>query len=210
MDDVRRARLRLAAVAVGGLLTAGAGLLTAHFSNCPAHEPRVAAPSGPATPHGRASPNDNKVPAEPVPAAWSRPATRDAADFARAFALAIWTYDSEVSYNRWTEMIGGWANPLGTPASARVAQSMLPPRPAYDGLRAQSAQARADVTDVAVPAAAAELMSQAPDGWHAFVVRGTQNVSTAQGRYQTTRQVSVAVVCDPTCWLWSATPEVAG
>lgn len=209
MDHVRRARLRLAAVAGGVLLTAGAGMLAAHLSQDPGLEPRAAPPSV-TRPRPFTAPELDALPAKPVPAAWSRPVTRNAADFARGFALAIWTYDSVVSYDRWSATIGGWANPLGSPASARAARSMLPPRPAYDGLRGRYAQARADVTDVTVPKAAAELASRAPDGWHAFVVRGTQHVSTSSGHHEAARQVSVAVVCDPTCWLWSATPEVAG
>jgi len=210
MDDVRRARIRLATVAGGLLLAVGAALLITHLSQGANREPGVATSRVPVGPHDLATPEDDDTPAEPLPAVWSRPVTRDAADLARAFALAIWTYESAVPYERWIGSIGGWANPLGTPASARVAQSMLPPRPAYDALRAESAHARANVTDVTVPEAASELVSQAPDDWHAYVVRGTQQVSTARGRYQAARQVSVAVVCDPTCWLWSATPEVTG
>jgi hypothetical protein len=210
MDDVQRARLRLAMVACGAILAAVAGLLAAHVSQDPDPEPRAAEPRVPARPHSLVSPKTDTVPAEPVPAVWSRPVTRAAPDFARAFALAIWSYDSGLSYESWSEAIGGWANPLGDPVSARVARSMLPPRPAYDGLRAQSAQAHANVTEVTVPDAAAGLVSRAPEGWHALVVRGTQHVSTAKGRYQAARQMSVAVVCNPTCWLWSATPEVAG
>jgi hypothetical protein len=205
MGSVRQARLRLTTLAAGVLLMVAAALVVPHLSAESGQEPRT---PGFVAPPAVESPGQVTQPTSATPAVWSRPTTTSAAEFARAFAEAIWTYDARVPYTAWSQAIGSWADPLGSPASARVAMSMLPPAPAYEGLREQSAAATARVTSVAVPEAATRLASQAPTGWQVFMVHGTQRVRTSTGKYEAARQVSIATVCDPTCWLYSATPEL--
>jgi len=206
MGSVRQARLRLATLAAGVLLIVTAALLVAHLSAESEQQPRRT--PGSVAPPAVESPGQVTKPTSATPAVWSRPSTASAPEFARAFAEAIWTYDTRLPYADWSQAIRGWADPLGSPASASVAMSMLPPGPAYEGLRGQSATATAHVTSVAVPDAATQLASQAPAGWQVFVVRGAQRIRTSTGEYEAARQVSVATVCDPTCWLYSATPEL--
>jgi hypothetical protein len=205
MDATHRTRWRLGAIAaVLGLLVVlalvGSRLATA----------RPGADEAGEADHRRTStppPTVNTGPLD-APDVWARPATTDPAGFAEAFALALWTYDTDQPYALWQQAIRDWANPLGNPASAAVGESMLPSAVAYGLLGAQRAHATATVNSVSVPAIAADLAARAPEGWHAFTVRGTQRL-TANGRtMQTARHLTVAVVCVPTCWLWSVTPDV--
>ena len=207
MGEARRGRLRLALAAAVAVVLLCAAVLAAHVGDSGAAGPTDRAPAGIGAPPMPVQ-RPPATPDRPVLRVWSRPTTKDAAEFAGAFAAAIWTYDTDLPYAAWAEAIGSWADPLGSPASARVAMSMLPPPPTYTGLRAEPATATATVESVVVPAQAARLRSRAPDGWQVFVVRGTQHVSTATGSYQATRQATVAVVCDSTCWLYSTTPEL--
>jgi hypothetical protein len=207
MAQVRGPRRRLAVTAVAVLLLVAGALLAGRLTDGAA--PQSGIPSG----HARApaaAPEDRRsaTPQPAVPAAWTRPTTRRPAGFARAFATAMWTYDTRLPYVAWVQAIGEWADPLGSPASGRVATAMLPPAPTYRALRAQSATARARIGSVVVPDAANTLAARAPAGWRVFVVRGTQHIITSTGTYTAERQASVAVVCAPTCWLYSATPEL--
>jgi hypothetical protein len=205
VDATRRARWRLGSiVAVLGLLV----VLAVVGSRLAAGRPGADG-TGEAD-HRRTSTPPPTVHTVPLdgPNVWARPTTRDPAGFAEAFALAVWTYDTDQPYELWQQAIRDWADPLGNPASAAVGESMLPSAAAYGLLRAQRAHATATVNSVSVPDVAADLAARAPNGWHAFTVRGTQRL-TANGRaIESARQMTVAVVCVPTCWLWSVTPDV--
>lgn len=207
MNQVRRTRLRLVLAGAVGVALLAAPLLLGGWGDNTASGPTRPAPEA-VTP----TTNPQSPPATTSPQStlrvWARPTTRDASTFAEAYATAIWTYDTQLPYAAWAETIGSWADPLGSPASARVAMSMLPPPPTYQSLRAQSATATATVESVVVPEQAADLRPRAPAGWQVFVVRGTQHVTTTTGKYTAARQATVAVVCDSTCWLYSTTPEL--
>jgi hypothetical protein len=206
MDATHRARWRLGAIAaVLGLLVVLALVGSRLAAGRPGADEAGEADrrrTSPAPP-----PAVHIVPLD-RPGVWARPATTDPAGFAEAFALAVWTYDADQSYELWQQAIRDWADPLGNPASAAVGESMLPSAAAYGLLRAQRAHAAATVTSVSVPAIAADLAARAPEGWHAFTVRGTQRLTANGHTIQTARQLTVAVVCVPTCWLWSVTPDV--
>jgi hypothetical protein len=206
MDATQRARWRLGSIAaVVGLLVAlalvGSRLAAARPGADEAGDAdqRRTSTAPPPTVH--------TVPLEGTDI-WARPTTRDSASFAKAFAVAVWTYDTDQPYELWQQAIRDWADPLGNPASAAVGQSMLPSAAAYGLLRAQRGHATATVNSVSVPDVAADLAARAPNGWHAFTVRGTQRLTADGHTIETARQLTVAVVCVPTCWLWSVTPEV--
>lgn len=209
VDEVRRARLRLAGAGAAAAAVAVLVLVAGARGSAPAPPGDRGTPTVAGTPALSVPPPAAAATAPgPVPAAWAKPIIRDPQRFAAAFAAAVWTYDTGLPYERWSDAVAGWADPLGHPASPAVARSMLPPRSAYAALRAQAAAATATVTALSVPAEVTDLADRAPPGWHAYVVRGTQRVVTRTGRYEVARQAAIAVVCDPTCSLWAATPEV--
>ncbi len=207
MSEHRRARLRVTVAAGVGVVVLAAVILAGRLSAGIPSPPTGRTDGGPVSPADPPRP-PAAGPVRSTLTVWSRPTTQNAAAFAGAFAEAIWTYDTKLPYAAWAEAIGSWADPLGSPASARVAMSMLPPPPAYEGLRAQSATATATIESVKVPEQAAQLRARAPAGWQVFVVRGTQHVTTTSGTYEAARQATVAVVCHSTCWLYSTTPEL--
>jgi hypothetical protein len=142
---------------------------------------------------------------------WSVPVTTDARVFVERFAEAVWTYDSRVStYVQWREAVGNFAGPDGPSASAEVARALLPTWPQWEDLvrRGAHAEIRAVRIDEPPEVAALGHDPRAPAGWRGFVLRAVEKV-TADGRTsEASRQLSVAVVCLPRCFLWSATPEV--
>lgn len=142
--------------------------------------------------------------------AWSRPTTTDSRAFAIAYARAIWTYDtSRHSYVDWQNAVSVFADP--TSAAPQVAMSLLPQWAEWEELQSHKARAvvrgiRAEVT----PELQAMInRGQAPAGWHAYVVHGTQTVVTDADTRFLDRQAAVAVVCTPTCKFWSATAQVS-
>ncbi|TCC36487.1 hypothetical protein [Kribbella speibonae] len=142
--------------------------------------------------------------------AWRPPTTTDPREYAIAYARAIWTYDTaEHSYVDWQNAVGLFADP--TSAALQVAKSLLPQWTEWDQL--QSREARAVVggitAEVTPELQAMVNRSQAPRGWHAYVVHGKQTVITDTDTRFLDRWAAVAVVCTPTCKFWSATSQVS-
>lgn len=141
---------------------------------------------------------------------WQVPVTADGRQFAKAFATAIWTYDTRLdTYEQWRLAVGSFADPDGPPASADVARALLPVWQQWDELAGHGARAAPRVLRVDVPPEIEALRKdgRVPVGWQGFVVSADQAV-TADGRTTVEpRHVSVAVVCSSRCFLWSATPE---
>jgi hypothetical protein len=156
-------------------------------------------------------PGQSATPLTERPPAWRAPDTSDSGDAARAFATAIWTYDTRVAgLDDWRIAVGTFVDPDGPPESGEVARAMLPLWQQWENLARQ--EARAQVTDVRV-SQPPELVSlerdpRAPQGWHAVVVRAQQEVVAGGRTSAAPRQVTVSVVCRPRCYVWSATPEV--
>lgn len=142
--------------------------------------------------------------------AWTPPTTNDPREFASAYARAIWTYDTSLhSYVDWQNAVSVFADPAS--AAPQVARSLLPQWAEWDQL--ESYKARAVVggitTEVTPELEAIINRGQAPSGWHAFVVHGTQTVITDADTRFLDRKAAVAVVCTPTCRFWSATAQVS-
>jgi hypothetical protein len=149
----------------------------------------------------------------PVPQqleAWRRPTTSDPRAFAIAYARTIWTYDTtRHSYVDWQNAVSVYADP--TSAAPEVAKSLLPQWAEWDQLQLHKAHATAaGITAKVTPELEAMVnRSQAPDGWHAYVIQGKQAVVLDTGTRILDRQAAVAVVCTPTCKFWSATSQVS-
>ncbi|MEV0792656.1 hypothetical protein [Kribbella sp. NPDC050459] len=144
-------------------------------------------------------------------ATWARPATTDPAQYAVAFATALWTYDTAVhTYAQWQAAISAFANPPETSDAGRVARSMLPYPSQWEDLKLHKAQAR--VRDVTA-ATTTELEAlardpRAPAGWHGFVVQGIQDGLVDSQKTTMARHVTVGVICHPQCAFWSASNEL--
>ncbi|GAA2811648.1 hypothetical protein GCM10010522_31790 [Kribbella solani] len=166
----------------------------------------------PDEPSGTPGVHGTTIPSEP-PAeldAWRRPTTTDPREFAIAYARAIWTYDTtRHSYVDWQNAVTVFADPAS--AAPQVAKSLLPQWPEWDQLQSYKARAIAtSITAEITPDLAAMVnRSQAPNGWHAYVVRGKQTVIRDTDTRFLDRQAAVAVVCTPLCRFWSATSQVA-
>ncbi|NUR93958.1 MAG: hypothetical protein HOV67_01730 [Kribbellaceae bacterium] len=163
---------------------------------------------------GRSSPGRVTGTSVPGPAplsVWVRPATTDPAQFAIAFGRTVWTYDSAVhTYAQWQSAVSSFADSMEAPDSAVVARSMLPYDSQWEALKAHGA--RATVQDVtARTTTVLEALARdprAPEGWHGFVVSGTQ-LSVVDGVSTTTeRHLTVSVICRPQCSFWSASNEL--
>jgi hypothetical protein len=140
--------------------------------------------------------------------AWKRPETTDPSSFAMAYARAIWTYDSTThTFDEWRDAVSVFADPSGE--APRIARSMLPYVEQWQQLALHRGSATVtNITATATPELRAlERDPRAPNGWHGFLVHGQQK-SVVDGQPSTaTRQVTVGVVCLPTCRFWSATAE---
>jgi hypothetical protein len=142
---------------------------------------------------------------------WRVPVTSDARVFVERFAEAIWTYDSRViTYVQWREAVGDFASPDGPAASAEVARALLPTWPQWEDLARRAAHGEIRAVRIEEPPEVAALGHdpRAPAGWHGFVLRAVQEVTADGQTSEASRQLSVAAVCSPRCFLWSATPEV--
>ncbi|TCC26806.1 hypothetical protein E0H58_01970 [Kribbella speibonae] len=198
MKSSSRSRVVVAVLAVVGVVTLIAML--------------VARWQSPDATRGTSSSGGTTFPAESPRQleAWARPTTTDPRAFAIAYARAIWTYDTtRHNYVDWQNAVSVFADP--TSAAPQVAKSLLPQWPEWDQL--QSHQARAVVRGITAqltPELEAMIKrGQAPAGWHAYVVHGTQTVMTDADTRFLDRQAAVAVVCTPTCQFWSATAQVS-
>jgi hypothetical protein len=140
--------------------------------------------------------------------AWKRPDTTDPSIFAMAYARAIWTYDSTIhTFDEWRDAVSVFADPSGE--APRIARSMLPYLEQWQQLALHRGSAAVtNITATSSPELRAlERDPRAPAGWHGFLVHGQQK-SIVDGEPSTaTRQVTVGVVCLPTCRFWSATAE---
>lgn len=194
----RRSKVVLAILAVVGIVALIVGLVVGWQSRDEQH--------------GTASPGGTTYPAE-VPRrldVWTPPTTTDPRQFAIAYARAIWTYDtSQHSYTDWQNAVSGFADP--TTAAPQVARSLLPQWAEWDQLHSHKARAvvAGGITADVTPELEAIARGDAPAGWHAYVVRGTQTVLTDIDTKFLDRQAAVAVVCTPTCKFWSATTQVS-
>jgi hypothetical protein len=142
--------------------------------------------------------------------AWRRPTTNDPEQFAIAYARAIWTYDStRHSYVDWQNAVSVFADP--TSAAPQVAKSLLPQWAEWDQLQLHEARATVGtVTAEVTPELEAMInRSEAPKGWHAYVVHGKQTVVMDTDTRFLDRQAAVAVLCTPVCRFWSATAQVS-
>lgn len=142
--------------------------------------------------------------------AWRRPTTTDPHAFAIAYARTIWTYDTtRHSYVDWQNAVSVYADP--TSAAPEVAKSLLPQWAEWDQLHLHKAHATAaGITAKVTPELEAMVNhSQAPEGWHAYVIQGKQAVVLDTGTRILDRQAAVAVVCTPICKFWSATSQVS-
>ncbi|MFD7161465.1 hypothetical protein ACFV9C_43250 [Kribbella sp. NPDC059898] len=143
--------------------------------------------------------------------AWRRPNTTDPRQFAIAYARTIWSYDTtRHSYVDWQNAVSVYADPTSA-AAPEVAKSLLPQWSEWDQLQLHKARATAsDMTAQITPELEAMVnRSEAPPGWHAYVMRGRQTVVLDTGTRILDRQAAVAVVCTPNCRFWSATPQVS-
>ncbi|WP_329000900.1 hypothetical protein OHA18_41525 [Kribbella sp. NBC_00709] len=164
------------------------------------------AKSGTPNSHGTTIPGEPAVQLE----AWRRPTTTDPQEFAIAYARAIWTYDTrQHSYVDWQNAVSVYADPSS--AAPQVAKSLLPQWADWDQLQLHKARATVGtVTAEITPELEAMVnRSQAPKGWHAYVVHGKQTVVMDTDTRFLERQAAVAVVCTPTCKFWSATAQVS-
>lgn len=161
---------------------------------------------------GTPSSNGTTIPGEsPVQlSAWRRPTTTDPQVFAIAYARAMWTYDTrQHSYVDWQNAVSLFADPSS--AAPQVAKSLLPQWAEWDQLQLHEARATVGtVTAEITPELKAMInRSEAPAGWHAYVVHGKQTVVMDSDTRFVDRQAAVAVVCTPTCSFWSATAQVS-
>jgi len=152
------------------------------------------------------------VPAEPPRSltAWARPSTTDPREFAIAYARTIWTYDTtRHSYVDWQNAASVYADPASV--APQVAKSLLPQWAEWEQLQQHKAHAVVGgVTAEVTPELEAMTKGgQAPTGWHAYVIHGTQTVLLDTGTRFLDRQAAVAVVCTPLCRFWSATAQVS-
>ncbi|GAA3096978.1 hypothetical protein JOF29_006044 [Kribbella aluminosa] len=163
---------------------------------------------------GRSSTGEVTGTSTPGPAplsAWVRPATTDPVRYAAAFGTTIWTYDTAAhSYAQWQNVVSSFADSLDAPDSAVVARSMLPYASQWEALKAHGARAAVrNVTAAATPELQALARDpRAPKGWHAVLVRGTQDNVLDGAKTTTDRHVTVGVICRPQCTFWSATNEL--
>ncbi|MER7243096.1 hypothetical protein [Kribbella sp. NPDC000426] len=163
-------------------------------------------------PDGKPSSDGTAIPGEsPVQlSTWRRPTTTDPQVFAIAYARAMWTYDTrQHSYVDWQNAVSVFADPSS--AAPQVAKSLLPQWAEWDQLQSHKARATVGtVTAEVTPELEAMInRSEAPTGWHAYVVHGKQTVVTDTDTRFLDRQAAVAVVCTPTCSFWSATAQVS-
>jgi hypothetical protein len=155
---------------------------------------------------GTTVPQDDPVRLE----AWQRPTTTDPDEFAIAYARAIWTYDTtRHSYIDWQNAVSVFADP--STEAPMVAKSLLPGWAEYHELELHKAHASvAGVTAEVTPELEAMVnRSEAPRGWHAYVVHGEQTAVLDTETKFLDRQAAVAVVCTPICKFWSATAQVS-
>lgn len=163
---------------------------------------------------GQSSPGQVTGTSTPGPAplsVWVRPATTDPVEYAIAFGTAIWTYDTAVhTYAQWQNVVSSFADSLEAPDSAPIARSMLPYVSQWEELKAHGARASLrDVTATTTPKLEALARDpRAPKGWHALLVRGTQDNVVGGATTRTERHLTVSVICRPQCTFWSATNEL--
>ena len=142
--------------------------------------------------------------------AWRVPATTDPQEFAIAYARAIWTYDTtRHSYVDWQNAVSVFA--VAASVAPQVAMSLLPQWAEWDQLQSHKARASVGTVTAAITPELEAMInrSEAPKGWHAYVVHGKQTVVMDTDTRFLDRQAAVAVVCTPLCRFWSATAQVS-
>ncbi|MBP2351710.1 hypothetical protein JOF29_002793 [Kribbella aluminosa] len=198
MKPSRRLRIAIALLVVVGVVVLAVSLTTSWKQ--PMDQPRTAHPTGTAIP----------APVSQQLEEWRRPTTTDPREFANAYARTIWTYDTNRhSYVDWQNAVSVYADPSS--AAPEVARSLLPQWAEWEQLQLHKARATATGITAAVTPELEAMANrgQAPNGWHAYVVRARQTVVLDTGTEQLDRQAAVAVVCTPTCRFWSASAQVS-
>jgi len=180
---------------------------TAAPNSTPSSASPAAPSSDPTAPTGTSTTNPVALP----------PHTSDPVVFAKAFAQALWTYDTRTaSQSQQLAGLRAWLTSESTYADPAALASQVPDPTLWDRMRHNGQVASGKVNEAHLPAAFNQAVAADPTKLtvaylYAVTVNGSQSISwTGGGRGDERRAITLAVQCRPghNCALASIAPTV--
>jgi len=214
-----RTARRLLVAAVALLVAALLAGLTARLAGGDRPNARATAPSTTAAQPSPAAPSALPPATATVgpPAVAPPPATDDPVTFAKAFAKALWSYDTRrFAQAQYTQGLDAWLTGESQYADPGSIATQVPSAQLWNELRANGQWASATIAEGHIPAAFTTALNADPGALttayiYAVTVSGTQDIAwKGGGRGAEARSITVAVQCRPTatCALASISPTV--